>query len=228
MNRFLDDQKEKHLRTAKRQQELTLETLELFGEMYMTLSLFPLLLIIILVMMGQVRTSMLYGTVYGLIPLIGAAFLVMVSTVAHDEPGDGYLEDASERRTVAKTGIGDFGVIEWYVGEYDVFDRIKRREETYETLCLFKHLHYFFSRSSPLRARSVGADSTSRGWSRRVLGQRPAVAVGLHQQPHQRDGDLAVRPVVRDLASACSVSRNVLLTTCQTILLQQRTTIAVQ
>ena len=147
MTRFLDDQKEKHIRTAKQQQELTLETLELFGEMYMTLSLFPLLLIIILVimgMMGQARTSMLYGTVYGLIPLIGVAFLVMVSTVKHDEPGSGYLEDESDRRGAASTGISDLGVIEGYTGEYGVFDRIESREGTYETLRLLRYPHHFF------------------------------------------------------------------------------------
>ena len=152
MTKFLDDQKEKHLRTAKQQQELTLETLELFGEMYMTLSLFPLLLIIILVimgMMGQARTSMLYGTVYGLIPLIGVAFLVMVSTVTHDEPGDGYLEGNSDRRGAASTGISDLGAIEGYTGEYGVFDRIERREGTYETLRLLKRPHVFF-RDHPL------------------------------------------------------------------------------
>uniref|UniRef100_UPI000B17AC60 hypothetical protein n=1 Tax=Gulbenkiania mobilis TaxID=397457 RepID=UPI000B17AC60 len=71
-----------------------LETLELFGEMYMTLSLFPLLLIILLVimsMLGEASEFMLYATVYALIPLVGVAFLVLVSTVKRDEPGDGYL-----------------------------------------------------------------------------------------------------------------------------------------
>ena len=152
MQQFLDDQKEKHLRTAKQQQELNLETLELFGEMYMTLSLFPLLLIIILVimgMMGQAKTSMLYGTVYGLIPLIGVAFLVMVSTVKQDEPGSGYLEGSSDRRGAASTGISDLGAIEGYVGEYELFDRIENREGTHETLRLLKRPHYFF-RSNPL------------------------------------------------------------------------------
>jgi flagellar protein FlaJ len=47
MESFLKDKKNTHMRTAKQQQEMTLETLELFGEMYMTLSLFPLLLVII-------------------------------------------------------------------------------------------------------------------------------------------------------------------------------------
>ncbi len=104
MQGFLDDKKDKHLRTAKQQQEQTLETMELFGEMYMTLSLFPLLLIIILVimsMLGEAQSRLLYATVYGLIPLTGVGFLVLVSTVKQDEIGDGSLRSAPTRRTVA-------------------------------------------------------------------------------------------------------------------------------
>ena len=92
MTDFLDDKKDKHMRTAKQEQEMSLDTLELFGEMYMTLSLFPLLLIIILVimsMLGEADQTILWATVYGLIPLTGAGFLVLVSTVKQDEPGDG-------------------------------------------------------------------------------------------------------------------------------------------
>jgi flagellar protein FlaJ len=103
MTSFLEDQKEKHMRTAKQEQEMVLETMELFGEMYMTLSLFPLLLIIILVimsMMGQAQDMLLYGTVYGLIPLISLGFLVLVSTVTQDEIGDGYLRPEGTREDV--------------------------------------------------------------------------------------------------------------------------------
>ncbi len=155
MQSFLDDKKEKHMRTAKQQQELTLETLELFGEMYMTLSLFPLLLIIILVimqMMGQDRTMMLYATVYGLVPLTGLGFLVLVSTVKQDEPGDGYLNPEGSSQWVkvdTDTGILDLGLIEEYTGNFSVFDRMKEREGTYETLKVLKRPHIFF-RDNPL------------------------------------------------------------------------------
>ena len=186
MTRFLDDQKEKHLRTAKQQQQLTLETLELFGEMYMTLSLFPLLLIIILVimgMMGQARTSMLYGTVYGLIPLIGVAFLVMVSTVKHDEPGSGYLEGESDRRGAASAGIADLGVIEGYTGEYGVFDRIRGREGTYETLRLLKHPHHFF-RDHPLYVLALSVPASLALLGVAVLsGSAPTTLSGFIDNP---------------------------------------------
>ncbi|WP_177197612.1 type II secretion system F family protein [Halogranum rubrum] len=155
MQQFLDDKKDKYMRTAKQQQELTLETLELFGEMYMTLSLFPLLLIIILVimsMLGNADDIMLYGTVYGLIPITGVGFLVLVSTVKQDETGDGYLSpsDASSRLDDSrKEGLLHLGIVESFVGDYGVFDRIKSREGTYKTKVLLRNPHHFF-RDFPL------------------------------------------------------------------------------
>ncbi|MFA9425261.1 type II secretion system F family protein [Natronorubrum sp. A-ect3] len=157
MESFLEDKKEKHLRTAKQEQELTLETLELFGEMYMTLSLFPLLLIIIMVVMqmipqAEVTDQMLYMTVYGLIPLTGIGFLVLVSTVKHDEPGDGYLSMGNtEQRTETQRdqGVLNLGLIEQFTGERSVFDRIKNREGTYETKEVLRRPHIFF-RDNPL------------------------------------------------------------------------------
>ncbi|MFD1645042.1 type II secretion system F family protein [Haloarchaeobius litoreus] len=155
MENFLKDKKDKHMRTAKQQQEMTLETLELFGEMYMTLSLFPLLLIIILVimrMLGEADPMMLYATVYGLIPMTGAGFLVLVSTVKQDEPGDGYLDpaDADDRLSVQKgSGLLNLGLVEEFTGEYAMFDRIKNKEGTYETMQVLKAPHIFF-RDNPL------------------------------------------------------------------------------
>ncbi|SDM18261.1 flagellar protein FlaJ [Halogranum gelatinilyticum] len=155
MQRFLDDKKDKYMRTGKQQQELTLETLELFGEMYMTLSLFPLLLIIILVimsMLGNADDIMLYGTVYGLIPITGVGFLVLVSTVKQDETGDGYLSPADSSARLddtRKEGLIHLGFVESFVGEYRVFDRIKSREGTYKTKELLRKPHLFF-RDNPV------------------------------------------------------------------------------
>jgi flagellar protein FlaJ len=155
MEQFLYDKKEKHMRTAKQEQETTLETLELFGEMYMTLSLFPLLLIIILVvmsMMGSAREELIYGTVYALIPLTGVGFLVMISTVKQDEPGDGYLSpgEGSERLEASQEeGLIHLGLIEAFAGGFSVFDRIKSREGNYKTKELLAAPHLFF-RDNPL------------------------------------------------------------------------------
>ena len=155
MEQFLDEKKEKHMRTAKQQQEMTLETLELFGEMYMTLSLFPLLLIIILVimsMLGEAQDILLYGTVYLLTPITGIGFLVMISTVKQDEPGDGYLRPAGGNdrlQSSHKEGLLHLGLVESFTGEHGIFERIRDQEGTYKTTNLLKQPHLFF-RDNPL------------------------------------------------------------------------------
>ena len=155
MESFLKDKKDKHMRTSKQEREMTLETLELFGEMYMTLSLFPLLLIIILVIMGMMGESddfLLYATVYVLIPLTGIGFLVLVSTVKQDEPGDGYLrpDGGSDRlQQTSQEGLLHFGLIEAFVGSFGVFDRIRDREGTYKTKQILSAPHLFL-RDNPL------------------------------------------------------------------------------
>ncbi|MFB6125120.1 MAG: type II secretion system F family protein [Halanaeroarchaeum sp.] len=153
MASFLEDKKNKHMRTAKQQQETNLETLELFGEMYMTLSLFPLLLIIVVVimsMLGEAQQSILYATIYALIPGVGIAFLVLVSTVKQDDPGDGYLRLSRDRELQSKDpGLLSLGLVEEYVGEWSLFDRVRAREGTYETKRLLRYPHRFF-RDHPL------------------------------------------------------------------------------
>jgi len=150
MTDFLSDKKDVHFRAAKGEQEQDLETLELFTEMYITISIFPLLLIIILVILTMIsgtQTLLLYATVYGLIPLLGAGFLVLVATVRTDEPGDGYLElEESDRRFDVgreSTGLG-LGLINEFTGRFSVFDRIAGRQGTRETLAVLKRPHVFF------------------------------------------------------------------------------------
>ncbi|PSP48990.1 flagella assembly protein j, partial [Halobacteriales archaeon QH_3_68_24] len=122
----------------------------------MTLSLFPLLLIIILVIMSMMspgsRMDMMLGTVYGLIPLTGLGFLVLTSTVTQDSIGDGYLRpDTGDGQTYAEAdeGIFSLGLVENYTGTYSVFGRIKSREGTYRVMEVLKSPHIFF-RDNPL------------------------------------------------------------------------------
>ena len=157
MTDFLDDKKDKHMRTAKQQQEMTLETLELFGEMYMTLSLFPLLFIIVLVimsMLGNADQSLLYATVYGLIPMTGVGFLVLVSTVKQDEIGDGYLSRSNGTYDVDESSPFSLGVIEVFADSYRVFDRIRNREGLYLARWFVKNPHRFF-REHPVYTLTV-------------------------------------------------------------------------
>lgn len=152
MTEFLDDKKDIHFRHAREEQKRTLDTLELFSEMYITLSLFPLLLIVILVimdMLGGAPPMLLYVTVYGLVPGLGLAFLVLVATVRQDEFGSGYLSmeaDLRELEFANRSGALDLGLINAFTGRYHIFDRIARREGTFAVVEMLKRPHVFFRR----------------------------------------------------------------------------------
>ncbi|WP_136687016.1 type II secretion system F family protein [Halorhabdus amylolytica] len=191
MTAFLEDQKNKYMRTSKQAQERMLETLELFGEMYMTLSLFPLLLIIILVvmsMMGNASTTLMYITVYGLIPLINVAFLVLVSTVTSDETGDGYLRpDTDERGIVVQdnSGILNLRLIEEYTGDRSVFDRIKSQEGSHQAMEIVRAPHIFF-RNNPLYVLALTIPATLVAVLLSVLaGWAPTSIAGMEEAPLQ-------------------------------------------
>ncbi|MDG5761607.1 type II secretion system F family protein [Natronococcus sp. A-GB1] len=150
--RFLEEKRRKHARTARQGQERTLETLELFGELYMTLSLFPLLLLIVTVVVqllpnAAVPPEMLYLTVYALLPLIGVAFLVLISTVKHDDPGGGTLSlgtDGDRLRNGEERASSGGRPDEELAGTYAVFDRIGSREATHRALRILRRPHRFF------------------------------------------------------------------------------------
>lgn len=149
---FLKNKKHKHIRLAKQHQERDLDTLELLGEMYMTLSLFPLLLIIILVtmqMMGEDQTQKMYGVVYGLIPVTGMAFFVLLSTVKQDEVGDGKLDHPTTNAGDKETRIWEFPIVDKYEGKRSIFSKAKKEENSYQTKKILRNPHVFF-REHPL------------------------------------------------------------------------------
>ncbi|PSQ37400.1 flagella assembly protein j [Halobacteriales archaeon QS_9_70_65] len=135
MTQFLDGKAEIMMRDAKNMQEKNLETLELFGEMYLTISMLPLLLIILLVtmaMLGDASDLLLYLTVYALIPGIGAVFLVLVSIFKQDDHGGGHLSGDGE--TVEGLTSGDSVLDRTVTRSFadrnsdQLFDDIYRRE----------------------------------------------------------------------------------------------------
>jgi len=142
MTEFLDQKKDKHMRSAKQSQEATLETLQLFGEMYLTLSLFPLLLIILLVtvsLMSGSKPLLMAGTVYLMIPILSVAFLVLISTVKQDDPGDGRLE-APESEFQTQGSMLERGPIEEFADEgFSVFEEIQAREGLLKAIAIVRH-----------------------------------------------------------------------------------------
>ena len=160
MTEFLDDKKDIHFRQAREDQEKTLDTLELFSEMYITISLFPLLLIVILVildMIGGSQEFLMYVSVYVLIPALGLGFLVIVATIRQDEFGSGYLgmdPELEELEYAQRSGPLNLGLINAFRGEYSLFDRIANKEGTYETIRVLKRPHVFF-RDNPFYTLAI-------------------------------------------------------------------------
>lgn len=94
LTEFLDDKREQHRTQAKQQQEKRLETIELLGEMYLTISILPALLIILVMVMEMTSNPgdmMLLAITYGLTPGLGVLFLVITATAKGDEVGSGTL-----------------------------------------------------------------------------------------------------------------------------------------
>lgn len=150
MQDFLSEQRRKYLREAKQEEEDTLETLELFGEMFMTLSLFPLLLIIVIVAMsigGQANVSLLYGATYGLIPGIGVGFLVLIATFKQDELGEGVLVEP-DVNIRGKHPLEAADLVDRAEDstdeEYPFFDTARKKEYLTQAKYILKKPHLFF------------------------------------------------------------------------------------
>ena len=148
MTQFLDEQSDRHLRIAQQNQEETLDMLELLGEMYLAISLFPLLLIILLVVMslvGQTSTFMLYVAVYGLIPLIGLLFFILIAMIKQDEQTSGYLTmDGSGEGVRPGTEAMDGRETQPYRDRHTIFARMDRREQLYRFAQRLRNPHEFF------------------------------------------------------------------------------------
>jgi flagellar protein FlaJ len=127
---FLDDKTDKHLRHAKEDQEDMIEMLEIFGEMYLNLSLLPLLLLILITimqLMGGASEMMLMMVIYVVIPMIGIGFMVLMSTVLPDDPGDGKLEPRPGERQ-SSSSILDLSEVKANKGVSPVFDKFYSKE----------------------------------------------------------------------------------------------------
>lgn len=151
MTGFLDEKADRHLEIAQRRQEETLDTLELIGEMYLAISLFPLLLIILLVVMalvGQGSPLLLYLTVYGMIPLIGVTFLVMISTIKQDVVSEGYLtlpgDDTPSDEWSSYYSVFTRPVTAAYRAKHAIFAQADRREMFYRLTHQLRNPHKLF------------------------------------------------------------------------------------
>ncbi len=146
LTEFLDDKTDKQMRVAKENQKDLLEMLELFGEMYLNLSLLPLLLIILITimqLMGGASDFMLYSVIYILIPMLGFGFVILISTVLPDDPGDGNLSLEGDEKA-ASNSLLDFSTTKEFKGLTPLFNEVHSKELKHRTKKILKAPHKLF------------------------------------------------------------------------------------
>ena len=117
---FLETEKDHQIEQRRRTQRDLLSTLEVFGEVYISLTVLPLILIVVLVIMallGDAQLFLLFVTVYVVLPALNGIYFLAVSVTMQDDTGTGRLEpDDDAAAAVARQGaVRDLGVVDAHV-----------------------------------------------------------------------------------------------------------------
>lgn len=103
---YLKTEAEAATKTSRETTESELELLELLAEIYLAVSLFPLIIVIILAIVSTIRDLSILpmvAIIYGLIPILSFVFITAISTVRSDELGTGQLTDTSPGGNMTQT-----------------------------------------------------------------------------------------------------------------------------
>jgi len=151
MTTFLKTQQDVMRERSKKKQEEMLDTMEFFGEMYMSLNVLPMGLLIVLViisMLGSPTMVGLYATVYALLPGLNLLFGIIISMVKKDEIGDGVLKTEGNVAAMGEdeTRLNGMGVIDYYVsGDHaSFFKPIRSKEFKYRLLKILREPWEYF------------------------------------------------------------------------------------
>jgi len=152
MTSFLETHKELAMEEAKKKQEKQLDTMEFFGEMYLSLSILPMGLLIaltIFTLMGEPLEIGLYITVYGIIPILNILFGIILASVKVDTIGSGELKTDSGGKAITEdeTRVNDMSLIDNHSNTSEhkgVFQSIKRFELQHRLTKIFQSPWEFF------------------------------------------------------------------------------------
>ena len=115
---FLETEKNQQMDKRRRTQENLLNTLEVFGEVYISLTVLPLILVVVLVIMallGDAQLFLLLVTVYIVLPALNAMYLIAVSVTVQDDVGTGRLDDDQATPVGDEGSVGSLAVVEAHV-----------------------------------------------------------------------------------------------------------------
>jgi flagellar protein FlaJ len=131
MDTFLEAQLNKFLAEVEQAQEAELDKLELFNEVYITISLFPVIALILVGIaggMGYIGIDILLINVYVAVPIVQIVALTVTAALFTNEYGAGELkpdvDDAFNYISDDAYTIFSTGIAEKYKGEGKIFDQI--------------------------------------------------------------------------------------------------------
>lgn len=150
---FLEQEKDKFISQAKKEEESRIEMIELSGEIFITLSVAPVMLLIVFLVMdllGSNSQFIMTLAVYVITPMLSVAYLVLVSTIQPDELGAGQLKynDVKIAPTEKRYNLSR-GQITNYEHDDPLFSSLNRRAVKDVITDLLFHPHLFF-RDNPL------------------------------------------------------------------------------
>ncbi|PSQ41980.1 flagella assembly protein j [Halobacteriales archaeon SW_7_68_16] len=203
---FLRERTDAYYEAAGQSRDEELDLLELLAELYVALSVMPVLLLVVLIVLSALQQPfpmVIAGIVYLGIPAVGAGFLVLVSLVTPDDAGDGLLRIDGETPTPtlsprAESTIGEgLGVDDR--PEFDVFGRIDRIEGSRQALAILRHPgQYFFEHPTRTLLVTVPAAATMIG-SAALAGVIEISASALLTRPVETTAIIAFVPLYATL-----------------------------
>ncbi len=115
---FLETETDHQIEKRRRTQANLLNTLELFGEVYISLTVLPLILIVVLVIMallGDAQVLLLLVTVYVVLPALNAVYVLAVSVTMQDSVGTGRLEPPDDSAVSVAQTVPTLGVVDTHL-----------------------------------------------------------------------------------------------------------------
>jgi len=106
IDEFLKSKKDLAQRSARESQQVVLDKLQAAARLYVTLSIFPLLIVIMIVALSpveQLPIELLYGVAYVLIPALTVMFFIWLFFSVPNPVGSGEMEDSWRREMLQDT-----------------------------------------------------------------------------------------------------------------------------
>jgi flagellar protein FlaJ len=133
ITQFMESKKNEQMESIERRQEETINKLSLASEGYMTLSIAPIVGLIILIIMSLIQNpqpTVMLVLVYGGIPMINIMFIIVISSLLPDDAGSAYLDPDGVRGSITNPENSLFSthIIDKYKQQNTLFSSFRAEE----------------------------------------------------------------------------------------------------